>query len=413
MTNIKNITEIGLFQTYDLEVDHKDHQFYMSNGMLTSNSHSVLYSMTSYKTAYLKAHYPIEFLMANLMDETQSLSPDAIKNIEKIKSELRKHHVKVVRPDINKSQLVYTIENGNQLITGLDAIKFVGDDAIKDIVAKRPFTDFFDFMSRVTSKAVRANSIQALAACGALDSFKLPRKVMFLYCSDYRKKLQVWLKKHDPTKDTFTYPWPVEAEWSIQEMYALEQYYLGEAFICKPAIAYGNFFKDDHCTSKDIKKSKDKTKLSSVKGIVKNFFEFRVKKENSKYYGKPMIKAELEDKNGEMCSMTVFPDTWDMIKKRIPQINKKAEFVPGLAIHFSGSTNNYEDNMGVILDQLFNISLPPAVPSDLKAKTISVKKVKTEDEKPKTPQEMLDQLEDILYDEGLVDLDEDPENDDI
>jgi DNA polymerase-3 subunit alpha len=53
----------------------------------------------------------------------------------------------------------------------LDAIKFVGEDAIKDIISKRPFKDFFDFMTRISSKSVRANSIQALAACGALDSF--------------------------------------------------------------------------------------------------------------------------------------------------------------------------------------------------------------------------------------------------
>jgi DNA polymerase-3 subunit alpha len=124
-------------------------------------SHSILYSMTSYKTAYLKAHYPVEFLLANLMAEVKSNNPDARGNIEKIKKELRKNKVKIVKPDINKSQLVYTIEDDNHLITGLDAIKFVGEDAIKDIISKRPFKDFFDFMARVSSKAVRANSIQA------------------------------------------------------------------------------------------------------------------------------------------------------------------------------------------------------------------------------------------------------------
>ena len=188
------------------------------------------------------------------------------RNIEKIKKELRKHRVKIIPPDLNKSQLVYCIEDGNRLITGLDAIKFVGEDAIKDIIEKRPFKDFFDFMTRVSSKAVRANSIQALAASGALDVFGIPRKQIFLYCSDYRKKLQVWLKKHDPKTDEFVYPWPTEPEWTMPELYALEQYYLGESFICKPAVAYGKFFNDDHVTVSDIKKSKDKTNVSSVRG---------------------------------------------------------------------------------------------------------------------------------------------------
>ena len=376
-------------------------------------SHSVLYSMTSYKTAYLKAHYPIEFLMANLMAEVKSNAPDAKGNIEKIKKELRKHRVKIVPPDINKSQLVYTIEDGNRLVTGLDAIKFVGEDAIKDIIAKRPFKDFFDFMRRVSSKTVRANSIQALAACGALDSFKLPRKMMFLYCSDYRKKLQVWLKKHNPTLEEFIYPWPVEPDWSVQELYALEQYYLGESFICKPAIAYSSFFKDDHATVYDIKKSKDKSNIGSIKGIVRDFFEFRVKKETSKYYGQPMIKAVLEDKNGDQVTLTIFSDRWKVVKERIQEINKKAEFGIGIALHFSGNTNNYEDEMGIILDQLFNIALSPALPDDLKAKKINLKEAKSKlsnkenDEKPKSPQEILDQIEDNLYDEGLIDLEED------
>jgi DNA polymerase III alpha subunit len=418
MGNIKSAREIGEFQTYDLEVDHPDHQFYLSNGVLTSNSHSILYSMTSYKTAWLKAHFPIEFLMANLMAEVKSNAPDAKGNIEKIKKELRKHRVKIVPPDVNKSQLVYTIEDGNRLVTGLDAIKFVGEDAIKDIIEKRPFKDFLDFMVRVSSKAVRANSIQALAACGALDHFRLTRKSIFLYCSDYRKKLQVWLKKHDPSKEEFVYPWPIEPDWSVQELYALEQYYLGESFICKPAVAYNTFFKEDHFTVADIKKSKDKANIGSIKGIVRDFFEFRVKKETSKYYGKPMIKAVLEDKNGEQCTLTIFPDRWDTVQKRIGEINKKATFGVGIALHFSGNTNNYEDDMGIILDQLFNIALPPAVPADLKAKKINLKEAKAklsgskeEDEIPKNPQEILDNIEDTLYDEGLIDLDEEPEDD--
>ena len=380
-------------------------------------SHAVLYSMTGYKTAFLKAHYPIEFLMANLMAEVKSNTPDARGNIEKIKKELRKHRVKVVPPDINKSELVYTIEDGNRLITGLDAIKFVGEDAIKDIISKRPFKDFFDFMVRVSSKAVRANSIQALAACGALDSFKIPRKLMFLYCSDYRKKLQVWLKKHDPSVDQFVYPYPSEPDWSDPELYALEQYYLGESFVCRPAVAYGNFFKDDHKTTQDIKKSKDKTNINSFKGIVRSFFEFRVKKETSKYYGKPMIKAVLEDKNGDQCTCTIFPDRWDTVKQRIQELNKKIEFGVGIALHFAGNTNSYEDDMGIILDNLFNIAIPPGLPADLKAKRINLKEARAKlspqelGKKVRDIKDLFEEIEDTLYDEGLIDLESESDED--
>ena len=379
-------------------------------------SHAVLYSMTGYKTAYLKAHYPVEFLLANLMAEVNSNAPDSKGNIEKIKKELKKQRVKILPPDVNSSQLTYTISDNNRLLTGLDALKFVGEDAIKDIIEKRPFTSFFDFMARVDSKKVRANSIQALAAAGAMDSFKIPRKLIFLYCSDYRKKLQVRMKKHDPSKEEFVYPWPKETDWSLSELYALEQYYLGESFVCKPSEAYGKFFKDDHLTIYDIRKLEDKSRISSFKGIVRSFFAFKVKKETSKYYGQPMIKAVIEDKNGEQCGCTIFPDALNKLQERIKQINSKAIFDAGLALEFSGSTNVYEDEIGIILDDLFTLMLPPATPSDLKAKKINLKEAKaalnqSNDECITDPKALMEKIEDILYDEGLIDLDADPEDD--
>lgn len=369
-----------------------------------NQSHSVLYSMTSYKTAYLKAHYTIEFLLANLMAEVKSNAPDASSNIEKIKKELKDNKVKILPPDINKSKLSYAIFGENQLITGLDALKFVGDDAIKDIIEKRPFVSFFDFMSRVDSSKVRANNIQALIASGALDSFGLSRKVMYLYVSDYRKKLQVWLKKHDPSVEQFEYPWPKEGEWSLSERYALEQFYMGESFVCKPSDAYGSFFKDEHFTINQIRKMKDRSNASSIKGIIKDFFEFKVKKESSKFYGQTMIKATFEDKRGDHCSLTIFPDKLKVLQERIKMINSKVSFENGLAIHFSGTVNSYEDEIGIIFNDLFNISQIPSTPADLKAKKVSLKESKSK-EKSKEPASLLEEIEDSLYDQGLIDLD--------
>lgn len=376
-----------------------------------NRSHSILYSMISYKTAYLKANYPIEFLLANLVAEVKSNAPDAKNNLEKIKNELKSHKVKILPPDINSSQLTYTITDSQNLLTGLDSLKFVGDDAIKDIIQKRPFKNFFDFMVRIDSKKVRANAIQALAAAGALDAFSIPRKMLYLYCSDYRKKLQVWLKKHDPVKEEFLYPWVNEVEWNISERYALEQFYLGESFVCKPTDAYGSFFKSDHKTILDIKKSQNKTKLAPIRCIIKNFFEFKVKKESSKYYGQSMIKAVIEDKYGEQCTCTIFPDKWSIVQKRIKDINSKLQFDSGIALNFSGNVNIYEDDVGVILDDLYDIAMPPAIPSDLKAKKINLKEAKAklaEEAVTKLMEikDLVEQIEDSLYDEGLIDLDQ-------
>lgn len=404
INNIKSIKFLDDGQTYDIGVDHPDHQFYMANGMLTSNSHAVVYSMISYKTAYLKAHYPIEFLLANLMMQVNSNAPDAKDNIQKIKKEMRDNKIKILPPDINKSEMVYTLIDDKTLLTGLDALKSVGDDGINDILLKRPFNSFFDFMSKVDSKKVRANTIQALAGSGAIDSFGLSRRAMYQYCQDYRKKLQIWLKTHDPKTETFNYPWAKENEWKISELYALELEYLNEAFICKPHLAYNEFFKENHGSISDIKKKTEKTIIPSIKVIVTDFREFKVKKEASKFYGMSMIKATVEDKFGESCSLTIFPDKWTKVEQRLKQISSKFKFDVGMALHISASTNAYEDEVGLILESLFNAAMIPAKPDDIKEK----KKVSLKDAK-KTQNATLDlfsKIEDSLYDQGLIDFED-------
>jgi len=406
MSNIKSITPVEDGQTYDLEIDHNDHQYYLSNGMLTSNSHAVLYSLVSYKTAYLKAHYPLEFLVANLMSESKSKAADSADNILKIKSEIRKNNVKITAPDVNKSNTVYTIA-GNNIMTGLDAIKFLGEDAIKDIMVKRPFTSFFDFMTRVSSKHVRANSIQALAATGCLDSFNIPRRAIFLYCSDYRKKLTSWLKKHDPKVDVFNYKWPEVKDWTKQEVYALEKKYIGESFSVSKIDAFGTFFtQSNYVTTRQIDNLPNKTQIPSFKGEITSLFTFKVKKVGSKAFGKEMAKLTVEDAYNHQISVTIFPDTLVQVKDRLKKLYKsKIKLETGIAIHFNGAINVYEEEKGLILNELYLASLPPEEPKDKASKKIAMEIEAAVIEKTKDINDIYDDLEEELFNEGLLDLD--------
>jgi len=379
-------------------------------------SHSILYSLTSYQTAYLKAHYPVEFLLANLKSEVRSGAKIAKNNIEKIKSEIRKHNVTILPPNLNSSTLAYTIGDENTLITGFDALKFVGDEAILDILNKRPFGSFFDFMVRVDSKAVRANTIQALAATGCLDSFGISRKQIYLYCSDYRKKLQTWLKRHDPTKEEFQYPWPETPDWSMSEKYALEKMYLGEAFSCTKRHAYGTFFQDRNPgLINTIRSYQDRSRIPSMKAEIKSVFEFKVKKEKSKFFGQDMVKATIEDIKGERCTLTIFPEGYTKLKSRLKDISSRAKFEEGIAIHFSGTTNVYEDEIGIILEDVFGFAPSPSVPADLKAKQVSLKKTKVDaaaiaennsSQQNLDPKDLFIEIEDDLFDEGLLEWDD-------
>jgi DNA polymerase III subunit alpha len=367
-----------------------------------NKSHAILYSLLSYKTAVLKAHFPLQFLVGTLMAEISGNKADAAANIAKCKQELRNRKITISPPDINKSSLTFRILNSSTLLTGLDAIKFVSDDAIKDILDKRPFSSFQDFMLRVDSAKVRSNTIQALAVSGALDSIlnkKISRQQVFYYVSDYRKKLQIWQKKHDAKVETFSYAFPEEVPWKVSEIYALETMYLGEGYSCKPAQAYSLFFKEPHQKFIDVKSMKDRSYCGKLAGIVKDAFIFKVRKEGSKFFGQEMGKVTMEDMWGEQISVTVFPDKMVIFKDFIKKVHSKAELGPGLAIKFSGSANLYDENVGIIFDQVFEISLPPKVPSDLKARTISVKRVKAEKE---DKLDLLDSIESNLKFKGFI-----------
>lgn len=374
-------------------------------------AHSIMYSMISYYTAYLKAHYPIEFLLANLMSEIRSNSKISKNNIEKIKQELRNKGINITPPSINTSSLVYEVQPDGSLLTGLEALKSVGVEALKEVIEKRPFNNFHDFISR---SQLSSTGIKSLASSGCLDCFGISRKLIYLYCSDYKKKLQSWLKKHDPFTETFEYPWPVEKEWSTPELYALEKTFIGESFINK-SKAYVGFF-DKHSTPiRDIRNMHDKELIPSVRVEIKSVFEFKVKKEKSKFLGENMIKATVEDEHGEQITLTVFPTKWKEVKARIREAcGSRYKFEEGLAIHFNGTVNLYEDEIGIVLENLFAFAPAPSLPNDLKAKKVSVKKSSKIDAQkstnPNDTNELIDDFVDELFDEGLIDLEE--ENDD-
>ena len=327
-------------------------------------AHATAYSLISYHTAYLKAHYPLEFLLSNLQFELRSGKPIEETNVNAIKNEIQQLGIKILPPDINKSNYHYEVSE-NCLITGLSGIKNCGEPAIQDILTKRPFKDFNDFMVKSDSKAMRANAIQSLAAVGAFDSFGISRKLIFLYCSDYRKKLQVWLKKHDPTKEEFVFNWPVEKEFAPQEIFALEKEFLGETFVSKK---YGfNIFKKQFQTVKEIKNMCNKETVPNFAGEIKHLFEFTIKKQGSKLLGKKMIKLTLEDVNNDVIDATMFPDALDELKRT------KKQLEIGSAISIGGTVNEYDDNLGIIINNVYQIETAPKKPKDLKSKKINLK----------------------------------------
>ena len=136
-----------------------------------NKSHSTCYAYVSYQTAWLKAHYPAEFMAAVL-----SRNINDIKKITVFMSEAKRMGLSVMGPDINESMIKFTVSKNDVIRFGLGAIKGLGESAASRILEERkqngPFKDLFDFVERADLQSVNKKSFEALAASGAFDCFE-------------------------------------------------------------------------------------------------------------------------------------------------------------------------------------------------------------------------------------------------
>jgi len=148
-----------------------------------NRSHAACYAMIGYQTAYLKAHYPAEFMAALLTSDQGDTDRVAIE-IE----ECRNMNIKITPPDINESFGTFTVvssgtkdnkpiadnEKINTIRFGLRAVKNVGEHIVEEIIKERkangPYRDIFDLLERVTNRDLNKKSMESLIKCGAFDS---------------------------------------------------------------------------------------------------------------------------------------------------------------------------------------------------------------------------------------------------
>jgi DNA polymerase-3 subunit alpha len=131
-----------------------------------NKSHAAAYALLSYQTDYLKAHYPLYFLASILTYEVGKSE-----EVSKYLSVAERMKIKVLPPDVNKSGAGFIVE-GQALRLGLQAIKNVGEEAVKEIISKRPYRSFIEFCQKVDSQKVNQRVISALIKAGAFDSLE-------------------------------------------------------------------------------------------------------------------------------------------------------------------------------------------------------------------------------------------------
>lgn len=141
-----------------------------------NKSHAACYAVVAYRTAYLKAYYPVEFMAAMLNS--------FLGNLDKIPAyteECKRLNIQILKPDINKSYTKFTVD-GDKIRFGLGSIKNVGTSAVDEIVAERDrngqFKDFTDFCERIQETNVNKKCIESLIKAGAFDEFNETRRTL-------------------------------------------------------------------------------------------------------------------------------------------------------------------------------------------------------------------------------------------
>ncbi|MCE3239637.1 MAG: dnaE [Deltaproteobacteria bacterium] len=319
-----------------------------------NKSHSAAYALVSYQTAYLKSHYPVEF-MAALMTSEMGDTDKVIKNL----AECREKGIEVLAPDINESRSDFT-PVGAKVRFGLAAVKSVGEKAVEVILESRrrdgAFQSLFDFCRRVDLTAVNRRVIENLINCGAFDSTQVSRARMIGALDEAIRAGQAHQRDEASNQiDIFSLlgtpgkgqnrpgdVYPQVKEWSQQELLVFEKEALGFYITGHPLDKYDRVIK--RVISGTAAGIKERPVAGEVKlaGVV-SALKLRNTKKGDRYGS-----FNLEDKTGFLEVIA-----W-------PEIYKKSAELLGSddPIFIKGKLEVGEDRMQIIANEI--MPLPEA-----------------------------------------------------
>jgi DNA polymerase-3 subunit alpha len=272
-----------------------------------NKSHSAAYALIAYQTAYLKAHYPVEFMASLLTSEMHSTD-----GVVKYIAECRSHDIAVMPPDINYSDKAFSVYR-DKIRFGLVAVKNVGEAAIETIIEAREgekFESLFGFCERVDLKKVNKRVIESLIKCGAFDSTGARRSQMMAALEDaldYGQRVQK--ERLDPQIGLFdgsVNPQVINApvlpdieEWSERQRLAYEKESLGFYVSGHPLKRYEDLI--DKFTNANAVSIKEKNDGAAVRigGLIRSTKIIKTKR------GDLMAFATIEDLHGAV-EATVF-----------------------------------------------------------------------------------------------------------
>ena len=281
-------------------------------------AHAVAYALVAYKTAYLKAHHPVDFLASTLSAEIGSTD-----GIVKVIGDCVECAVAVLPPDINESQKKFA-GVGDAIRFGLAAIKGVGEAAADEILAERRrggrFASFTDFALRLDSRLVNKRTLEALIGAGAFDSLGRNRATLAaatdrVLSDAARRREEAELgqsslfagasSEEGPPADAFA----EEPEWTLEERLKAEKEVLGFYVTGHPLAR----FSEEIARFADTKTTDLASRVEKnvrMAGMLTNLKRQKIKKGINE--GKTMLKAMLEDTSGSV-SLCVFASLYERV----------------------------------------------------------------------------------------------------
>jgi len=272
-----------------------------------NKSHSAAYSIITYQTAYLKAHYPVAFMAALLTSEKDNRD-----KIIKHMTNCKEMGINILPPDINESQKDFSVA-GDNIRFGLAAVKNVGEAAIESIIAmgkEAKFTSFMDFLNRVDLRKVNKRVIESLIKCGAFDSLGYYRRQLMECCEEAMDEAQRKQKELLSNQVSFfdaldstgssqengsgSYRIPDIPEWDRKELLSIEKESLGFYITGHPLHGYADKLKFvTNVNSSSIGAKQDKDTIS-IAGVISTLTERLTRKKDI------MCNIVLEDLQGSV-----------------------------------------------------------------------------------------------------------------
>ena len=316
-----------------------------------NKSHSAAYALIAYQTAFLKAHYPVAFIAALLSSEMHN--SDAV---VKFINECRSHNIAVLPPDINESDIEFTVRDNN-IRFGLVAVKNVGEGAIESIINIRngggagpggKFTSLFDFCERVDLRKVNKRVLESLIHCGAFDTTGTRRSQMMAVLEDALDHGQrIQKERSDPQLCLFDLgptssapinlpPLPDLPEWDDRQRLAYEKAALGFYISGHPLGRFSALI--DKFGTADAETIQETADGAAVRmgGLVSAIKVFRTKK------GDLMGFVTLEDLKGTV-EVVVFPNVYAQVADLLVEDN---------AVIVQGQIQKDENTAKLIADQV-------------------------------------------------------------